>query len=229
VTTSLLAVPHAAMPERDQVLSCRFKRSRGSTNDSQKTAPRRAGRAARAQSCGTLPPIELHQECTKEVDPELWRKIAERHIVAQRQRGANGHARERICDLPTIDKLLRESLNKERTSPRIGLQTSWATRMQAMCGTNSRTFCRAIREVRLDRDARVGEIIRAVTDAIAQDPPPSVESVAKRLGFTNSWALWKHARNRCNELVGRQKTYENARWEGIRAELQAILREHPPS
>jgi hypothetical protein len=73
-------------------------------------------------------------------------------------------------------------------------------------------LCRAIREkVRLDRDARAGEIIRAVTDAIAKDPPPSVESVAKRLGFTNSWALWKHARNRCNELVPRQKTYENAR------------------
>jgi hypothetical protein len=87
-------------------------------------------------------------------------------------------------------------------------------------------LCRAIREkVRLDRDTRVGEIIRTVTDAIAQDPPPSVESVARRLGFTNSWALWKHARNRCNELVARQKTYENARWEGIRAELQAILQE----
>jgi hypothetical protein len=28
--------------------------------------------------------------------------------------------------------------------------------------------------------------------------------------------------------VARQKTYENARWEGIRAELQAILQEHPP-
>ena len=227
-----LADDRQRTPEEWAVI--KFCRAGSSAREATQTILRRQLRdALDEQPAPSLAELSRRLNCTrhvlKEVDPELWRKIADRHTAAQRQRGSNGHTPERICDLPTIDKLLRESLNGERTLSSNRLSRNLGYQNAGYMWNKFPDLCRAIREkVRLDRDARVGEIIRAVTDAIAQDPPPSVESVARRLGFTNSWALWKHARNRCNELVARQETYENARWEGIRAELQAILQEHPP-
>jgi TniQ len=203
-------------------------------DDSQKVFKRRLREALDEQPAHSSAEICRKSNCTRSTlrraDAELFQSIAARCAAVQRQRRSNGETLERICDLRTIEKLLCESLNLERAISSNQIANHLGYQNAGYIWNKFPELCRAIREKReLDRKARIREIVSTVSDAIGQDPPPSVLAVARRLGFTNTWALWKHAREGCNELIARQKSHEDAAWERIREQIRAVLNEIPPS
>ena len=123
----------------------------------------------------------------RKADAELFQSIAARLGAAHRQRRSKGETLEPICDLPTIEKRLRESLSLEQAISSNQIANHLGYQNAGYIWNKFPELCRAITEKReSDRKARIREIVNAVSDAIRQDPPPSVLAVARQLGFTNT-------------------------------------------
>jgi AraC-like DNA-binding protein len=140
-----------------------------------------------------------------------------------RRRGA------KVPDDSVIQKALQESLALEmprpvhRTAHSLGYQTE---------DPLTRRFpdlCRAIKAKRvLVRAARRNALAAALKAALREEPPPSLEQIANRLGYTSHTVIRGWESHLCAKLTAKRRDFAAQSRKELGRRLQAILTEDPP-
>jgi len=90
-------------------------------------------------------------------------------------------------------------------------------------------ICRAIKPkrtaVKLARRSRVASTLRA---ALSEDPPPTVEEVASRLGYGTGNSLCAWEPRLCARLIGRRRRFAEQSKKALKNRLKVVLKENPP-
>ncbi len=141
-----------------------------------------------------------------------------------RRRGAKS------VDEFAIRKALEESLSLEipvpvhRSAKALGFQT------EDPLTARFPDLCRAIKAKRAalqqDRRSRIASGLKA---ALSEDPPPPLEQVAMRLGYTSDISIKAWEPRLCARLVERRRRFAEQSKKVLKNRLKAALRENPPA
>jgi hypothetical protein len=140
-----------------------------------------------------------------------------------RRRGAKS------VDESAIRKALEESLSLEtpvpvhRSAKALGFET------EDPLTARFPDLCRAIKAKRAagqqDRRSRIASGLKA---ALSEDPPPPLEQVATRLGYTSDISIKAWEPRLCARLVERRRRFAEQSKKVLKNRLKAALRENPP-
>ena len=128
-----------------------------------------------------------------------------------------------------IQKALEESLSREIPLP--VYRSAKACGFETVGPLTARfpDICRAIKAkraaVQLARRSRVASTLRA---ALSEDPPPTVEEVASRLGYGagNSLSAWEP--RLCARLIEHRRRFAEQSKKALKNRLKVVLKENPP-
>ena len=140
-----------------------------------------------------------------------------------RRRGAKS------VDESAIQKALEESLSREIPVP--VYRSAKACGFETVGPLTARfpDICRAIKAkraaVKLARRSRVASTLRA---ALSEDPPPTVEEVASRLGYGTGNSLCAWEPRLCARLIERRRRFAEQSKKALKNRLKVVLKENPP-
>jgi hypothetical protein len=140
-----------------------------------------------------------------------------------RRRGA------KFLDDSVIRKALDESLALEmplpvnRSAKELGFET------ESPLTARFPELCRAIKAKRTNVWAvRRITVASALKAALSEDPPPSVEQIANRLGYANENTTRIWAPRLCARLISRRRGFAEQSKKALRNRLKGMLKENPP-
>jgi len=140
-----------------------------------------------------------------------------------RRRGA------KFLDDSVIRKALDESLALEmplpvnRSAKELGFET------ESPLTARFPELCRAIKAKRTNVWAvRRIAVASALKAALSEDPPPSVEQIANRLGYANENTTRIWAPRLCARLISRRRGFAEQSKKALRNRLKGMLKENPP-
>ena len=163
-----------------------------------------------------------------QVDRDLCKRLSAKYRRSGRSHGWRKRGAEKISKKFDIQKLLQESLAQEQpVSPHhIAARLGYANE-----GYLQRRFpdlCRAIRQkIAAQKVARLANMERALTDALDENPLPTLVDLAKRLGYSSSECLQLHFPKLCEQFLARQQTAREENVADLKRTLQGILLEIP--
>lgn len=161
------------------------------------------------------------------VDAKLCRRIASNYQKTLRGPGTRP-SDKRFCSLPQMQRALEESLAQDcPTSPyQISLALGFVSDM-----TLRRKFpslCQAIqRKIDNHNGLRIATMGRALNAALAEDPPPSLSQMCKRLGYCRPVVLRGHFPELCDRLLQRRRDHRVLEIEKLRQKLHGFSLESP--
>jgi hypothetical protein len=140
-----------------------------------------------------------------------------------RRRGA------RFLDEAVIRKALEESMALDMPLP--VNRSARALGFETECPLTARfpDLCRAIKAKRTKvQAARRITVASALKAALSENPPPTVEQVACRLGYAsrNTIHIWEP--RLCARLIARQQTFAERSKKALKKRMKAMLKEDPP-
>jgi hypothetical protein len=140
-----------------------------------------------------------------------------------RRRGA------KFPDDSIIRKALEQSLSLKMPLPvhRIALSLGFETE----CPLTARfpDLCRAIKAKRADvRAAQRSTLAPALEAALGEDPPPALEQIASRLGYTSDTSIRAWEPYLCAKLTARRRECAGRSRKELGRRLEAMLHENPP-
>ena len=90
-------------------------------------------------------------------------------------------------------------------------------------------LCRAIKAKRAAiQQARRTGIASALKTALSEDPPPTLEEVARRVGYASNMCLRAWEPRLCTRLVERRHRFAEQSKKVLKNRLKAALRDTPP-
>jgi len=176
-----------------------------------------------AKRLGYSTPTQLYV-----ADSELCRTIVRNFNKSGRnhwwrRRGAKGP------DESAIRKALEDSLSLEipvpvhRSAKALGFET------ESPLTARFPDLCRAIKEkraaVQLARRSKTASALKA---ALIEDPPPTLEEVATRLGYASDGSIKAWEPRLCARLAARRRAFAEQAKKALRNGLNAVLKENPP-
>jgi hypothetical protein len=91
-------------------------------------------------------------------------------------------------------------------------------------------LCRAIRQkIAARKTARLAEMERVLTEALKEEPVPTLNDLRSRLGYSSSECLRLHFPGLCEQILARRRTAREQRTAELRIALQDLLLEVPLS
>jgi hypothetical protein len=166
-----------------------------------------------------------------QVDPVLCRRITARHRACTRTHWWKQPGAKRICEIDVIRSALEQSLAQDPpvSVRRIAMHLGYANG-----GLIQRKFpdlCHAIAQKLEDcKKRRFVALKQAVAAASLDDPPPTLHSLSRRLGFRNSSTLRSRFRDETDRVLAARVLHAQQETAKLRAALFAILRgESAPS
>ena len=134
----------------------------------------------------------------------------------------------RISERADIRNLLERSLAKEHSvSPGV-IAVSLGYAHEGCIQNRFPELCRAIRQkIRQEKKTRISAIQVALKNALNDDPPPSLDEVAKRFGYASSGVLRTYSSTLCDKLLARRRRHRRLQFLELKKKLQATLLEWP--
>jgi len=135
----------------------------------------------------------------------------------------------KFLDDSVIRKALEESLELEMPVP--VSRSARALGFETECPLTARFpgLCRAIKAKRANvQAARRITVASALKAALSEDPPPTVEQVADRLGYANENTIRIWAPRLCARLIARRRGFAEQSKKALKNRLKGMLKENPP-
>ena len=153
--------------------------------------------ALRDEDCSSVPELAKRlgfKRCDRlrQVDAELCRRITRRYRAGRRTHWWKEPGAKRICELNRIHSLLEQSLVQDPPVPvrRIAAMLGYADGNGGFIHRKFPDLCRSIAIKRKAWEEQHLEALRnAVSNAILEQPPPTLHELSRRLGFQTSTTL----------------------------------------
>lgn len=167
-------------------------------------------------------------EGLRRVSRSLCKRITDNYRKSSEAEPYYYGPRRRICGRQEIEAALKAALaNDEPESvPRIARRLGYAG--SAPFFGPFPGLCRAI-NLRIARYkvARIRSMRRIVVRAVRQNPPPTLRSLALRLGYKDKRVLTRYFAGLCSELLARRRALAKSQIAQLRREVQSYTRMEP--
>lgn len=163
-----------------------------------------------------------------QVDPGLSKQIAAKYRQSGRSHLWKKPNAERICERVDLRRILEQSLAQEwPVSPhRIAASLGYAND-----GYLRRKFpdlCRAIaKKIAAQEAERLANMERYLTEALKEDPAPTLQDLGRRLGYSSSDCLQLHFPGLCQQILARRQAVRQEKIAKVKRTLQDLLLEIP--
>ncbi len=166
--------------------------------------------------------------------PDLSRQISLNYRAYQKAQALPQEATPPRLDLAAQRKLLRQALHQPCPEPLSAL----AVKMGYTCSSvhflmrKSPELCRAVLEKRRQYHqaqlaTRIEHCRAVIKEALVEDPPPALETVALCAGYGSPF-FRQHLADECRQLAARQAQVREVLLQKVAAHLQQSLKESPP-
>lgn len=163
-----------------------------------------------------------------QVDRNLAKQIVANYRKSGRSHWWRKPGAVRICALSDMQKLLEQSLARERPVSVHHIAASLGYANDGYLRQKFPDLCRAIRRKIVAHDEpRITVMESALKDALRQEQVPTLADLCRRLGYSNSLVLRYHFPDLCEEILARRRDLRNQRIAKLRKTLQAVLLEEP--
>ena len=165
-----------------------------------------------------------------EADRHLCWRITTRYRESGRGNWWRSSGAKAICEQSRMKEVLEDYLGSDRPIPPLN---HIASNLGYAANTSLRDrfpeLCRALSaKIAEQKRARAAAIEPALEQALQENPPPSLQQITKRLGFSSVSVLKAHAPDLCEKLKTNRRAYwQRCRLE-LRGKLEAVLMENPP-
>jgi hypothetical protein len=161
----------------------------------------------------------------RRLDPDTCKQIALRYRAFHRRWYNTWAVRGRECTRQEIECILKESLARERPIPITQIAAQLGHESPQRLQTHFPELCKAIAQKAAECRRKSRERLRvALVSAIAEDPPPTARSLAKRMGCSQS-ALDYHFPDLCRKLQATRKAWKASEREAIRLRIDTLATE----
>jgi len=163
-----------------------------------------------------------------QVDRDLCKRLSAKYRRSGQSHRWRIRGAEKISEKVDIQELLLESLAQEQpVSPHfIAARLGYAN--EGYLQTKFPDLCRAIRQkVAAQKLPRLANMERVLTDALNEDPIPTLADLRKRLGYSSSECLQLHFPELCEKLLARRQLARAQIIADLKRTLQGLLTEAP--
>jgi hypothetical protein len=161
------------------------------------------------------------------VDAKLCRRIASNYQKTLQPPGTKAWDK-RFCSPQQIQRALEESLEQDIPLSPYHISIDLGFVGDEPLRRRFPALCRAI-QAKIDNynASRIEAMGRALTAALAENPPPSLSEMCERLSYSRPVALWRHFPELCEQLVERRRAYRIQQIEDLRKQLHEFSLEAP--
>ncbi len=161
-------------------------------------------------------------------DIELYRKIRERFRDSERNYRVRGRYAVRKCAPAVVEMALKDTLrsNEDKSLSQIAFDLGYST-----SGTIRKLFpdlCAAVVSKNQRLIAKRRKVLhRGLEEALVEDPPPSLNTVTHRLGYSTSTVLRENEPELMNRLAERYRQSFRSRGSELERRVEPMLAEDP--
>jgi transcriptional regulator with XRE-family HTH domain len=135
----------------------------------------------------------------------------------------------KFLDDSVIRKALEESLAIEMPVPVNRSAKSLGFETESPLTARFPDLCLAIKAKRTNvQAARRITVASALEAALSEDPPPTVEQIAARLGYANEGTIRIWSPRLCARLIARRQRFAEHSKKALKKRMKAMLKENPP-
>lgn len=165
-----------------------------------------------------------------EADRHLCWRITARYRKSGRGNWWRSGGAKAICERSRVKEVLEDYLGSDKPIPSLN---HIASSLGYVANTSLRDrfpeLCRALSaKIAEQKRARVAAIEPALEEALRENPPPSLQEITKRLGFSSISTLKAYAPGLCEKLKTHRRAYRERCCVELRSKLEAVLTENPP-
>jgi DNA-binding phage protein len=195
-------------------------------------------RAAMREALHEQPPPSLSEiarrldykgvEGLRDVDKTLSKQLAANYRKSGRTHWWRNPGAARICEQAEIQAMLEQSLSEKNPRPLYQLAVDLGYVNEGYIQNKFPELCSSIRQkIRKNNEARISTMERALRNALTLEPPPSLDELRKRLGYSCSTVLKNHFPVLCNEILTRRRLHRRERILELKGALRSALLDVP--
>ena len=195
-------------------------------------------RAAMREALHEQPPPSLSEiarrldykgvEGLRDVDKALSKQLAANYRKSGRTHWWRNPGAARICEQADIRAMLEQSLSEKNPRPLYQLAVDLGYVNEGYIQNKFPELCSAIRQkIKKNNEARISTMEHALRNALNHEPPPSLDELRKRLGYSCSTVLKNHFPLLCEEVMTRRRLHRRQKILELTNALQAALSDVP--
>lgn len=163
-----------------------------------------------------------------QVDRDLCKRLSAKYRRSGQSHRWRKRGAERISEKVDIQKLLQESLALEQPVSPHHLAARLGYANEGYLEMKFPDLCRAIRQkIAARKVARLAEMERVLTEALKEEPVPTLGDLRKRLGYSSSECLQLHFPELCEQFLARRQAAREQVKADLKRMLQGLLLEAP--
>jgi DNA-binding phage protein len=163
-----------------------------------------------------------------QVDRDLCKRLSAKYRRSGQSHRWRKRGAERISEKVDIQKLLQESLAQEQPVSPHHLAARLGYANEGYLQRKFPDLCRAVRrKIAAQKVAQLAEVERVLTEAMKEEPVPTLNDLRKRLGYSSSECLQLHFPGLCEQILARRQAAREQRNTELTRTLQDLLLEVP--
>lgn len=163
-----------------------------------------------------------------QVDRDLCKRLSAKYRRSGQSHRWRKRGAERISEQVDIQKLLQESLAQEQPVSPHHLAARLGYANEGYLEMKFPDLCRAIRQkIAARKVARLAEMEKVLTEALKEEPVPTLGDLRKRLGYSSSECLQLHFPELCEQILARRQVAREQVIADLKRTLQGLLLETP--
>jgi DNA-binding MarR family transcriptional regulator/DNA-binding phage protein len=195
-------------------------------------------RAAMREALHEQPPPSLSEiarrldykgvEGLRDVDKTLSKQLAANYRKSGRTHWWRNPGAARICKQADIRVMLEQSLFENNPRPLYQLAVDLGYVNEGYIQNKFPELCSAVRrKIKKNNEARISTMERALRNALNDEPPPSLDELRKRLGYSCSTVLNNHFPLLCEEVMTRRLMHRRQKILELTNALRSALSDVP--
>lgn len=163
-----------------------------------------------------------------QVDRDLCKRLAAKHRQSGRSHSWRKAGAPRISEQVNLRKTLEDSLALEHPVSAHHLAAELGYANDGYLQRKFPDLCRAIRQKLATRKSeRLVAMERLLAAALNESPPPTLNDLRKRLGYSSSECLQLHLPQLCQKILARRQAAREQDLATLRRQLRELLLETP--
>ena len=163
-----------------------------------------------------------------QVDRDLCKRLSAKYRRSGQSHRWRKRGAERISEKVDLQKLLQESLAQEQPVSPHHLAARLGYANEGYLQRRFPDLCRAIRQkITAQKVARLADMEQVLTEALNEEPVPTLGDLRKRLGYSSSECLQLHFPGLCEQILARRQAARERKIADVKRTLQDLLLEAP--
>jgi len=163
-----------------------------------------------------------------QVDRHLCKRLSAKYRRSGQSHRWRKRGAERISEKVDIQNLLQESLAQEQPVSPHHLAKRLGYANEGYLQRRFPDLCRAIRrKIAARKEVRLADMERVLSEALKEEPVPTLADLRQRLGYSSSECLQLHFPGLCEQILARRQAAREQRTAELKRALQDLLLEVP--